>query len=175
MGRTLTDIVRMRKTAFESSMNLPTDPLDVSVAAGQTVGLPWLSRQMMGTPISLGHAARIGLSPVETPMNALIDVATAPLESPEYQSGESGYLGSMISGLKQRAHDVGEAGRDAQKRYGMLAYPLQAFHGISNPVSSTIYGAGQLKDYLFGKSGAQLARRAEQAIAERLSEVTHAV
>lgn len=154
-----------------SPAEAPVEPVDLATSAAQTTLVPWLTHRLSGRPVSMVEATRTGLSPAQIPMNALFDVATAPLSDPQYQSGKRNYFSAINHGLVAKARGIGDAGKDVHERYGALGYPIQAFHGITNPVSSTLYGIGEAGKYLLGKESAELVKRAERAIEKATARI----
>ncbi len=71
-----------------------------------------------------------------------------PFSDPKYKRGERGYASSWWEGQKGDAERLGQKAREATQRYGVSGIPLQALHGLLNPVSSLLYGGGAVKDYL---------------------------
>jgi hypothetical protein len=96
------------------------------------------------------------------------------LNDPAYQSGEQGYFDSVARHVGANVDELGRAAREARERYGALGLPVQMLHGISNPLSSTLYLLKNIKDTLVGKEGAALAVRAQAEIAASL-EARHAL
>ena len=149
----------------------PTEPLDLGITAGTGVGLPWAFSKMMKKPISLGRSAAIGFGPVGTPIAGAMDAAgilMGPLADPEYQAGNRGYLEAVRASAQRNMEQIGRGSAEARRKYGLMGVPAQAVHGVFNPVSSTLYLAKNLRDYLSTKEGQDNAQAAEYCIARAL-------
>jgi len=155
----------------------PTDPGELATSGGMSIAAPMLISRLMRSPISLPQALSWGIGPLSLPISAVADtagIAASPLADPKYQSGERGYFEALGPGLENQIRYMGQKSREARERYGPLGIPVQALHGIWNPVSGTAYMLKNLRDTFLDKAG-HAALRAEQAIARSLKEASHAV
>lgn len=128
-----------------------------------------------GTPFvpkSLNPAAILGraFGPASLIPTAAIETARIglnPLSDPLYRRGQRSYLQSASEGFKGQLDQMGERQIETRKKYGLGGVPIQAFHGILNPISSVGYAARSAKDLLLGKEGS-LVLRAKAAISKEL-------
>jgi len=158
----------------ERGMLMPVSPGEVGLAAGAGVALPWaVSRagRLIGrtpkNPLSLRQSALLSFGPKFLPAAALFEAlgyGLSPLTDPAYQRGERSLPSSIYEGMKGSVQAVGQRGQEARERYGALGIPVQALHGILNPMSSIAYMGGALKDFVFGTDGKQLAQQAGPAV-----------
>lgn len=142
------------------SVNAPVSPAELAgtaIAYGgapyATSRLPLLSR-IFGPPVSLSKSIATGLGPAALPLIGASDAAQLLLGS---------------ASVSSRIDEMRESGRAAAKRYGVLALPIQALHGVLNPVTSIGYGLSSLGRAVLGKSGS-LADEARAAISDVLSD-----
>jgi len=156
----------------------PVTPGELAWAGGMSVGVPWLGSRMPGVsslfggPISTGEAAKWTVSPKFIGFSVLGDVLGSGLgafSQPGYQKGEQGYMSAVGSAFKEHMRGVGQASREARDRYGLFGVPLQALHGIWNPLASTGYMLKNVKDTVFDKAGSA-ALRAQHAVEKALKE-----
>ena len=151
----------------------PTAPSDVGLAAGMGVGMPWLFGKMTRNPMSLGRSAAVGFGPTALPLTAVGDAANmfmGPLADPRYQLGMQGYWNSFGKGVQRNVKQLGESGREAKSRYGALGIPVQMFHGLMNPLTSSMYLGKNVFDLLQSKEGQDMALKAEAAVKCALGE-----
>ncbi len=98
---------------------------------------------------------------------------TSPLNDPKYRSGDRSYLNSWWQGQKHQADQLGERGRQARENYGIAGVPVQALHGLLNPVSSLLYGGRAVRDYFSGKQASLRIARAETSVRRTLAQLTN--
>lgn len=148
-------------------------PTDIGMTGAAMVGAPYLmgKYKLFGaTPVSLGEAASSGLGVASFPvmgLGNLMSWASGPLRDPKYQKGERGYLSSIIPSIETQADVMKMQAREVAKRYGLLGLPVQAFQGIMNPLTGTVFATKELKKALTGKY-ASLRREAKEGIVEAL-------
>ena len=130
---------------------MPVQPGEIATSLAYSAAVPAALNFLQNKPVSLLGSIGQAFSPAMLPANAVGDVLTAPFFDPEYQLGDKGYLNSLASGISERANRIGEMGRQVRNRYGVLGIPLQALHGMLNPVSGSLYGLRSLHNYLFDK------------------------
>jgi len=141
------------------AVSAPVSPTDLAVTALTYGGVPYamsrlpLLSRMFGPPASLGKSLVSSLGPGAFPLIGASDVAQSLLGP---------------SSMSSRIDEMREAGRTAAKRYGALALPIQALHGVLNPVTSIGYGLSSLGRAVLGKSGS-LADEARAAISDVLA------
>lgn len=148
----------------------PVDPGDLAITGANYVAAPYLMSKVMGPSLTLGQAAASGLGPAFLPASGIFNVlnlVSGPLRDPKYIRGQQGYLSSLPSAMESQVDAMREAGREAARKYGILGLPLQAFHGILNPVTSLGLGVSSVGRALLGKSG-ELEMEAEDSISEAL-------
>ena len=152
------------------TVHIPVKPSEIATSLAYNMATPAAMRVAAGSPLTVSGMIGTLFSPSALPLTAVGDVVTAPFFDPAYELGEKGYLDSLASGISTRADRIGELGRNVRKRYGVFGVPLQALHGILNPVSGSLYGLRSMHDYFFGKAGEVLATRAEAVIDKALRE-----
>lgn len=94
-------------------------------------------------------------------------IAMNPLSDPLYRKGDRTYMQSVGEGFKGQLDQMGERQAETRGKYGLKGIPIQAFHGILNPISSLAYAGRSAKDLVLGKQGS-LAERAKSAISKAL-------
>jgi len=106
------------------------------------------------------------------PTAAISSVASAlrPIGDPLYRAGKRSYFKSLHEGVMGEAQNLTRAGEEARKRYGLLGVPLQALHGVMNPIASIYSGGQAVHDLLMGKKGEDMSLRAEVSISRALSK-----
>lgn len=92
--------------------------------------------------------------------------ALAPMSDPLYQRGERGYLKSMSESFGGAQEGLAERGAEARQRLGLLGVPVQAFHGVMNPLASTANLGRQVKRTMFGTPSDDLLREAVERVAQ---------
>ena len=173
MGQSLPEIMKKRALAMPVNdpegdlemLHMPVKPTEIAASLAYNSATPTALHLLSGTPLTLGSV----MGPAFLPLSAAGDVLTAPFFDPDYQLGDKGYLNSLASGISSRADRIGISGREAREQYGPLGIPLQAVHGILNPVSGSFYAARELGKYLFGKEGEAIITEAETVIDRVLS------
>lgn len=124
------------------------------------------------TPTSMNPAAILGrafgpASMIPTGAIEAARIALNPLSDPLYRKGTRSYLSSVGEGFKGQVDQLGERQIETRGKYGLAGVPVQAFHGILNPISSLAYAGRSAKDLVLGKEGS-LAERAKSAISKAL-------
>lgn len=151
----------------------PVTPGELGTNAAMIGGVPYLMGRygVLGTPaMTAGEALAFGLGPGALPAITAGNVASwalGPLQDPAYQSGERGYLGSILPSIGAQVGAMRKANYEASKRYGAGAIPVQALHGVLNPLTGVAYGLSSLGQTLLGKSGS-LREEAKARIRESL-------
>jgi hypothetical protein len=155
----------------------PVSPFELGLTGGLGAALPYgfnrLGRALGGKtpPVSLARSAVQSFGPTFLPITAAfegIQLGLNPLSDPRYKRGDIGYVKSLGEGVKGSIDTLAERGRQARKKYGLLGVPVQALHGILNPITSTAYLARSLKDSLMGKASEDAALNADNAITAAL-------
>lgn len=153
----------------------PVSPGELGFAGATTVAAPWLlskglSKVTGAAPMSLGEAGRWAFGPIGLPWAVggdLLSMATSPLSNPAYQAGHVGYLGALGPGIENEIRNISRSSREAREKYGLLGLPVQALHGIWNPVTSSLYALKNIRESLFDKAGS-VAAKAESVVARAL-------
>jgi hypothetical protein len=152
---------------------VPTTPGELGTFAAMTGGAPYLMGRygILGTPaMTAGEALAFGLGPAAFPATVASNVASwalGPFQDPEYQKDRRGYFRSILPSIGAQVDAVRKANQESTRRYGVGAIPVQAFHGILNPLTSVTYGLSSLGQTLLGKSGS-LQEEARVRISESL-------
>lgn len=92
--------------------------------------------------------------------------ALAPLSDPLYHRGNRGYLKSMYESFRGAQEGLAERGAEARQRLGLLGAPVQAFHGIMNPMASISNAGRQVKRTMFGTPSDELLQEAVARVAQ---------
>lgn len=153
---------------------------EATTAAGVMTAFPWLLSRgswLYGkkpeNPMTLGQSFKFNFIPSFLPFAAGFETlghALAPLGDPLRQRGERGYFKSMGENFKGAREGLADQGAAARAHYGALGMPLQAFHGIMNPLASLAYlgqqvgGAFKTPDY---KAWAQQAAEKRRKMQEQ--------
>lgn len=158
-----------------ASVYAPVTPGEIATSAAGGIGFPMLISRLPrigGTPLSVGSAAKWWVGPQGLIPAAVFGAgfsALRPFSDPLYQRGQRGYIESFSENIKGEAQNLARKGEEARRKYGpLLGIPLQAVHGIMNPIASLAYGAGSLRDLMMGKTGEDLSLKAERALSSVL-------
>lgn len=149
----------------ERSISAPVTPGELGTAAVENVGIPWGISRVLSGPTSVAGVAKSMFGPAALPFNSAFDVigaATGPLSDPMYQSGQRGYLASIGPSFNRKLDELGDAQRETEQKYGVLGTPIQALHGLMNPLTSASYlvrGVGQNVMDKFGSLGLEAEER----------------
>jgi hypothetical protein len=162
-----------RDQGVQSTTNLPVDVSDIALSQAPLVGSAYLMGRLGFPSIQpgLGGAVKATFGPLGLPMyglSELVGLGAAPFSDPAYQVGRKGYFGALGEQLGRNVEAVGEAGRSAREKYGPLGLPVQALHGILNPVSSSLYLLKNLKETFTGREGETRAKEAQFVVARTL-------
>lgn len=95
-------------------------------------------------------------------------IAMNPLSDPLYRRGQRSYLKSVGEGFRGQMDNMEEREKEVSDKYGLAGLPMQAFHGILNPITSLGYAGRSAKNFLLGKQGEALVTVAESAISKAL-------
>ena len=146
----------------------PVDPVDWAVTGAAATGVPLAISHLKQKPMSFGQSVASAVGPKAVPYTALAELVSIlginPMRDPLYRRGNRGYWKSVGEGLSGQAEDIGRKGEELRNRYGALGLPLQALHGVLNPISSAVYAGKSFKDLLMGKQGSLLAKTAEAQV-----------
>jgi hypothetical protein len=151
----------------------PVTPGELAMAGGMSIGVPWVISRATASPMSLGEAAKWSVTPKGTGamiFNDILGTGLGAFNEPGYRSGQQGFLSATGSAFGRQVRGIGQASREARERYGLLGVPLQALHGIWNPLSSTAYMLKSMRDSVFDKAGAA-ARDAQVAVRKSFKEM----
>lgn len=116
----------------------PTDPVDVGLAGGLSVGVPYLVSRIYGSPNPLRRSLAYSFGAPSVVGGTMMDVGRIllnPLTDPKYTKGQQGYLKSVGEGFNRGMDYLDAAGVETRNRYGVAGIPIQALHGILNPVT----------------------------------------
>jgi hypothetical protein len=155
------------------SIFTPVSPTDIAMATAPVVGSTYLLGRM-GLPTigpGIGGAIRAAFGPLALPaygLGELFGLGLGPLSDPAYRSGRKGYFSGLSDQVGRNVEAIGEAGREAREKYGPLGLPVQALHGILNPVSGSLYLLKNLKETFTGREGEERAKEAQVAVARVL-------
>lgn len=156
----------------------PVEPKDIAATAAFNTAFPMvISRipKIGGDPVNFGGAVNMAVGPRGfLPMTVANSVFSGlrPLGDPQWQKGNRSYLKSFHENIKGQAHNLARKSEEARDRYGLAGVPLQAVHGVMNPIASLYHGGETLYNLLMGKKGEDMAVRAESAIHEALAKRT---
>jgi hypothetical protein len=157
------------------SVMAPVEPIDWGVTGAAAVGMPLAIARLKNKPMTLGQAAASAVGPKAVPYTAVAELVSIlginPMRDPQYRRGTRGYFKSVGEGLAGQAEDFGRKSEELRNRYGALGLPLQALHGVLNPISGVTYAGKSFKDLLMGKQGALLAKSAEAQVVASLKGV----
>lgn len=174
---------QLEALAYRSSSqaNAPITKSEIGLTGGFGVALPKLVSHM---PVIGGHAMswkdsiKSFLSPEALAPTALISTgmsATKPFQDPLFRRGERSYLKSWSEAMKGEANDFGLKELETKQKYGPIgAAPIQALHGILNPIPSLMYGYNSIKNYATGKHGEAALSRSNILIDKMLKEQGYA-
>lgn len=95
-------------------------------------------------------------------------IALNPMSDPLYRRGQRSYLSSVGKGFEGQMDSMRDREKETRGKYGPLGVPVQAFHGILNPITSIGYAARAGKDLVMGKQSALLARLSKAVINKAL-------
>lgn len=152
-------------------VNAPVTPIELGVSGALQTAVPYGLSKLTGGGLTLGQAAKnvvhpSGFMPLAATTGALS--LLKPLGDPRWRRGERGYFSSLHESVKGEADNLAEAGRNARERYGLAGVPIQAFHGMLNPIPSLYHGVTSMKDLIMGKEGQAMIARAETLIDKAL-------
>lgn len=155
-----------------SGVMAPVSAADWAITGSAAVGVPYLISKLKRKAITPGQAVSAAVGREALPYTTLGELVTIlgvnPLRDPLYQRGERKYWKSVGEGMSGQIEDVGRKSEELRKKYGLLGLPLQAVHGVLNPISSVAYAGRSLKDYLSGPQGPAQAKQAELRVSEAL-------
>jgi len=161
------------ETSPAEMVSAPVTPGDIGTNVAMIGGIPYLMGRygVFGAPaMTAGESLAFGLGPGVLPAVAAGNVASwalGPFQDPAYQRGDRGYLGSVLPSIGAQVKAMRRANQEATRRYGVGAVPVQAFHGLLNPLTGAAYGLSSLGQTLLGKSGS-LREEARVRISESL-------
>lgn len=152
----------------------PVTPAEWGVTGAAATGVPYIVAALKQKPITIREAISSAAGPGALPYTALGELVTVlginPLRDPLYQRKERGYWQSVREGMAGQIEDIGRKSEELRKRYGLLGLPLQAVHGVLNPISGIAYAGKGIKALLSGPEGPTRAKQAELRILEALKE-----
>ena len=91
------------------------------------------------------------------------------MNDPLYHNGQRGYLKSVAKGYEGQLDSMQAREKETREKYGPLGLPVQALHGVMNPISSIGYAARAGKNFVMGKQSSELlARVLKYAISKRV-------
>ena len=174
----------LEDVAYRSSVAIgaPVEPLELGITAGMGLLPMAVSKvpKLWGgktEPMSIGKSFKLNFGPAFMPASAIFEglgFAMNPLEDPQYQRGERGYLSSAWKGMQASAERFGERGAEARRRYGLAGIPVQVLHGIMSPLSALGYLGGTVKDMFVGDQAPAYANKAASAVASALDALEKA-
>ena len=152
----------------------PTTPMELGTTAGIGGASIWGLNKLFGKhPMSLGKATLMGLTPAALPISAAFEAGSSllsPLSDPRYQQGKATYFESWKEALRRSVAEYRRKGQEAQKEYGLLGYPLRAYHAAMNPITGLASLTG-----VMDKSSEFRARLEAEAARRKAEGEIHAV
>ena len=156
--------------------NVPTTPGEIGASVGLGTGMTWAVPRLMNKfrnkpsltpPPTVGEAAKASFGPGMLPITGafeLANLAMNPMADPKYQRGERSYMQSAKEGWKGTQERFGKSQEDVRNKYGLLGLPVQALHGILNPITGLAYAGTGIYDKLTGKEGGELITQADMLV-----------
>lgn len=170
----------LQEEAYRSSASVaaPVSPTDLGITTAMQIGLPMgMSRipYLSGghAPVGPKGALEMWMGPrffLPTAAISSLGAVMRPIGDPLYRTGKRSYIKSVHEGVKGEAQNLLRAGGEARERYGAFGIPLQALHGVMNPIASLYAGGKSIYDLAMGKTGEDMALRAEASISDALSK-----
>jgi len=175
-------------TAMEAEHYRKTRPISAPVTPGElgsTIGVSTGSMwafpriaKLFGKTTSkmptVGKSFTSGFGPAMLPMTALFEglniAALNPLNDPVRRAGQRGYLESVSEGLGGAMDTLQTRGREARRKHPVLGVPIQMFHGIMNPVTSSALALRNMKRAITGEPAEKAAAAADEAVLKALQK-----